>query len=131
MCLKIKSQLLEAKEDITVYKLLERIILSPEKFRSFYRCVPVELEKSYESGLEVDTYNNEIDEGIHSMANLKGAIELLELESVYSSWSGVIVECIIPKGAHYYNGTFSNFPGCIASDTITYSNKVVYTKKNN
>ena len=74
------------------------IICSTESFSFLtpYQLAIVKLGKTYTSALlrELDTA---IEIGLHSFANY---------EDAKNNGSGVVVKCIIPKGAEYYEGTF-------------------------
>lgn len=73
-----------------------------------YRKFKVEIGKKYTAKLRKD--RSEIYEGIHSFATYKGARR---------DGHGVVVKCIIPKGAKYYTGLFCGEVSH-ASDRIRY-----------
>lgn len=78
------------------------------KIATPYRRFPIEIGKTYDSILRKnDEY---VHEGLHSYKNLDGAKK---------HHTGIYVECIIPKGSKYYEGTFCNRDS-YASDKLTY-----------
>jgi len=79
-----------------------------------YRWFKVEIGETYTAKLRKD--GPQIHEGIHSFATYKGARR---------DGPGVVVKCIIPKGAKYYTGLFGGEVSH-ASDCIKYV-KPMYT----
>ena len=78
------------------------------KMITLYREFPIEIGKTYDSKLiKKDEY---VHEGLHSYKNLDDA---------KNGYSGIYVECIIPKGSKYYEGKF-NIDDAHASDKLTY-----------
>ena len=78
------------------------------KIVTSYRDFPIEIGKTYNSELiKKDKY---IHEGLHSLKNLNG---------VKTPNGQFYVECIIPKGSKYYEGTFNDRIS-YASDKLTY-----------
>ena len=77
------------------------------KIATPYRNFPIEIGKTYNSKLiKKDEY---VHEGLHSYKNLDGA----------KKYTGIYVECIIPKGSKYYEGKFA-YKDAYASDKLTY-----------
>ena len=73
-----------------------------------YRDFLVEIGKTYNSELiKKDEY---VHEGLHSFKNL------CDIKKYYT---GIYVECIIPKGSKYYEGKFVDIDA-YASDKLTY-----------
>ena len=104
-----------AKEDIIVYKVVRKDWQIKNAYRTFYReelvCigdtqVAKSLRKTYNSGFKEwnDKYTSwTIEEGIHSIASLKDAMNTSHWYSHF-----IILKCIIPKGELYYKGLWYN-----------------------
>ena len=74
-----------------------------------YRDFPIEIGKTYDSELiKKDEY---VHESLHSYKNLDDA---------KNDYTGIYVECIIPKGSKYYEGIFDINDDAYASDKLTY-----------
>lgn len=135
MCLNIRSnsKRLVAKKDITVYKVLTlREMSAPSakklvvgayvysvtnKFylRSVAKGFRYTIGKSYTAKLGTPNYANEIESGFHSFSDSANVVRRREL---YSNRTEALVECIIPKGATYYNGTNNGTSKGRVSDQI-------------
>lgn len=75
-----------------------------------YRDFKVEIGSEYTS--EFTLVNNSVRKGLHAYKFLKDT-------KIYSTTENVIVKCIIPKGANYYEGTFMG-DEAYASDRLKY-----------
>lgn len=130
MCLQVnaKKQYPQvAEEDITVYKYLrirnnDGVESLEAPFRGF--CYTVGEEYSAELGAHLyNQYNPEegcfVEEGFHSIKTYKSLEGYVEnLHEVYLNYRKyAIVECVIPKGSTYYEGTWTFMEG-YASDKI-------------
>jgi glycyl-tRNA synthetase alpha subunit len=125
MCLRIErdSKLRKSTEDIICYK----VVACDEDdgcLRSPYQDVEVQIGKTYKSKMARTTYN-EIHKGLHSFTTEDAARKLIRSLMVRSSYAYRIAECLIPKGATYYEGEFDySFLYrplvSVASDTLTY-----------
>lgn len=73
-----------------------------------YRCFPIEIGKTYTS--ELIKRIEHVYEGLHSYKNSEDAKKY---------YTGIYVECIIPKGSKYYEGKFIDYDA-YASDKLTY-----------
>ena len=125
MCLTIKKgqEPQIASEDIPCYKV---ILMYDNYYITPYREMRIEIGCTYESELYTSgalilkhsQYYAQIDIGLHSFKNLKGATDDLSFLPS-NDYTVEIVKCIIPKGATYYEGTFNNRES-YASDKIKY-----------
>jgi hypothetical protein len=116
MCLTIDpdASLQTADEDIIVFKHIIPTYNS-SLFLSSFQCADVRLNVMYESQLIVNYWNKEeVHVGLHSYVTYEQAKEANEY------WNEQLVECIIPKGAHYYEGTFEDKGPSYASDRLKY-----------
>jgi hypothetical protein len=108
-----------AADDIIVYKFLENKLSGG--LMTPYRCADVEIGETYSSELvrihEFHTYDVTI--GLHSFTSLMNVHAVIYGLGI----NYAIAECIIPKGAKYYEGHFDGYES-IASDTIMYSKLV-------
>ena len=127
MCLEIKenSKVKIAEKDITCYKIClcktERCKWSLKNFfgnktAKFYKTpfcyADVEIGKKYQSYLLASS-SFSINEGLHSFVeNPNGKSEL------YLCNYDVIIKCVIPKGASYYEGIQFNLPGYASSEIL-------------
>lgn len=111
-----------AEEDITVYKLLRNN--GDGRLLSMYRYMHYQIGEEYTS--ELKYFTNEypvedaiayVEEGLHSYSST--AIELVQFFAQNSDYNGdiIVVECVVPKGAKYYVGTFGGYDS-IASDRL-------------
>jgi len=120
MCLEINkdSRKQIAKKDIVVYKTLS---YRDNIYRTSYRHFPVEIGKLYKSGIRKNKrWLFIINKALHSFKLLTNCKNDAWEEYGYNGDKEyVIVECIIPKGAVYYIGKFSNAP-CYASNKLKY-----------
>lgn len=100
MCLTIKHDAISkiAKKDIIVYK---HIIDNGNKtYKSSYQWSEIIIGDTYTSELGIN-YSS-VQEGLHSFKLLEDAI------INGKEYHEPIIECIIPKGSEYYEGTFVN-----------------------
>jgi hypothetical protein len=119
MCLEIKKgqRVKIAKEDITCYKVL---LCKDKSWYTFYKRMkihPGSICRSDITILKSDFYST-IYEALHSFTSLGVANDFVYCRVKPSS--SIIVECIIPKGAKYYIGTFEDSDDSYASDTLVY-----------
>ncbi len=133
MCLKIEKNLEAkvAKSDIRCYKLIKvhryKHLVNQEPFyRTLYRDYIISIGKKYTSDITInrwDDYNDEIEEGLHSITNIKDACKLLKHETEHFGYDVHIVSCTIPKGSTYYRGTFGRgkWLKSYASDCVVYN----------
>lgn len=124
-----------AKEDIVCFKLLRyhkkwwTIFIGPMNYYSPYQNSKSPIGKLLiVRNFHENYYNSstsrkfEINIGFHTFANRSDAEE--QKIKMGSSQNILIFESIIPKGSHYYKGTFGRFP------KISYcSQKIIYKKK--
>jgi hypothetical protein len=96
----------DAVELESVYINDEKIDISIITFKTPYYDAEVKVGETYYSAIEM--YEDTIERALHSYAMYP---------DVSSSY--IIVECIIPKGSIYYEGSFGGQPG-MASDTLKY-----------
>lgn len=139
MCLVITrfNKLKIAQEDIKCYKILFKSGTHPGLYYAPYQVFNYELGEIYFTDMSVsydcntfglsffrymfyNLFNNLLDvkginQGFHSFVNLKDAIKERNSDVDYKRL--VICECIIPKGAKYYKGAYSNYDGYV-SDSI-------------
>lgn len=141
MCLDLygDNTLKVAEEDIICYKFLKRV--SKNNFTSPYQHFKYDLGVEYSaeftvfdkehltvtydsSGKPSSTFelNYQVEEGLHSAKKLDEIREYVDLFNFTYTGDYVIVECIIPKGASYYEGYWYGKDGYYAS------NKLVATK---
>ena len=78
------------------------------KIATPYKHFPIEVGKTYNS--ELIKIDEDIYEGLHSYKNSEDAKKY---------YTGIYVECIIPKGSKYYEGKFADVDA-YASDKLTY-----------
>lgn len=112
----------------------EILITDSEKYRkidrkdwyiTLYRDAFVKLEEKYTSELCVyyyplsSNYPYSVEEGLHSLKNLE---ETKEYVQKYCP-NIIIIECVIPEGAEYYEGSFNNLRS-YASDTLIYKKEI-------
>jgi hypothetical protein len=132
-----------AQEDIKCYKILFKSSAHPGLYYAPYQSFTYELGVTYFTNISV-SYNcntfglsffryifykffndfldvKGVNQGFHSFVNLKNAIEERNSDIDYKRL--VIGECIIPKGAKYYKGTYLSYDGYV-SDSIKI-NKIV------
>jgi hypothetical protein len=145
MCLVITkfNKLEVAQEDIKCYKILFKSSVHQGLFYAPYQSFNYELGVTYFTNISVSYdcntfglsffryifykfFNDFLDvkgvnQGFHSFVNLKNAIEERNSDVDYKRL--VIGECIIPKGAKYYKGTYLCYKGYV-SDSIKI-NKIV------
>lgn len=129
MCLTIRpdQKALCAEQDIKVYKVVLPDVSVPDQYYTLYRTFPIRIGETYTSELIViDRWlreNNIIEVGLHSYTQLEDAM----LDARWEDVNFAIVECIIPKGAKYYQGEFGH-DASYASDQLKYD-KVLFTAK--
>lgn len=134
-----------AQEDIKCYKILFKSSVRSDSFYAPYQYFNYELGITYFTNISVsyncntlglsffryifyNFFNDFLDvkgvnQGFHSFVNLKNAIK--ERNSNIDDLKGLVIgECIIPKGAKYYKGTYLNYKGYV-SDSIKI-NKIIY-----
>lgn len=143
MCLNIfKNDVQVAEQDITCYKFL-RLSSCGEKFVSPFQEFEYELDKEYETKMTVELsgdiegeyitdYWREVEEGFHTIASEKTTVYFAERRT--ATFRGhhryVVVECVIPKGASYYEGTWRGSAG-YASDKLKVVKVLsIHAKKN-
>lgn len=107
MCLQIKSTQRRdkegfpipttAKKDIICYKWLERTN-NKKLYSPYYGKHPLKIGQRMKAKLGISTHA--VNEGIHAYYSKKADLINCCLDSV-------IVECIIPKGAQYIKGKYS------------------------
>lgn len=138
MCLTFKKpgpqELLTARKDITVYKHVidntvrfdPRYLGCPRAVLTSYQkaIVLVDNETVYESELRLRDFFEDpggmcfVDLGLHSFAQMETAGKEAK------SYGEALVECVIPKGAKYYEGQFEPIDGrrvkSYASDKLKY-----------
>lgn len=112
-----KPERLVAKEDITVYKIVQ--IFPDSKIYSYYNEFPYELGKIYNTDITIKYVQNSceyyfIENGFHSYnynpdigfdINLKNNIVCDKGGAVYRGPGVMGMLCIIPKGTEYYLNT--------------------------
>jgi hypothetical protein len=108
MCLFIKENQKPkiAKKAIVCYKLVEMLIGTPKKFRTWCRLVPIELGEEYISGLvkcENEFTTPSISKGLHSYSNLERARMQVRGSYYNTYYIPAIVKCEIPIGSTYYD----------------------------
>ena len=87
-----------------------------KEFQTPYQDSIVQPGNTYTSDLVKKVGYNIVNEGLHSYESKYDAIRDM------SSSCGVVIKCIIPKGAKYYKGLF-NTSDSYASDTLKYTNE--------
>ena len=120
MCLDLNKnyKLNTAKKDMVVFKHIRAN--EDGTFQTTYQDFPIVIGKTYSSLLTTVDYIciSSCKIGLHSfkmLSSVKSDCDVLSFK--YGAL--VLVECIIPKGSHYYVGKF----GCdisYASDTLKY-----------
>ena len=136
MCLYVNDSNMKpkvAKENITCYKVLEEYSTdNGVSFHTPFRFMDVELGKTYVDDNEVIIKKSEcngnsygtIKSGVfHSFKEYIDAVSLLEKVGVCDPV--FVVECVIPKGTEYYEGTFDDGEPCYGSKTIQYKEKIL------
>ena len=101
MCLITSNPEQTAKEDITCYKV---VFLEGNKLLSLYQCFEYILNNLYTT---VISYTHDliekdyicIERAFHSYKSLTHAVNFLHVHAIYGV---IIVKCIIPKGAKFY-----------------------------
>lgn len=101
MCLVTNNPEQTVKEDITCYKV---VFLEGNKLISLYQCFEYILNNLYTT---VISYTHDvveedyvcIERAFHSYTSLDRAMRFLHVHEIYGA---VIVKCIIPKGAKFY-----------------------------
>lgn len=88
-------------------------------YKTPYYCMHIELGETYESTLKKSLDGGNIEEGLHTFAESDQQLNLGQ----------VLIECVIPVGATYYEGVGLWRAG-YASDKLRYV-KIIKTKKNN
>ncbi len=124
MCLTIgkNQKAVVAKSNITCYKVVKDVNYAQDRFYTLYQSAIVYLGSTYTSILRKSyySYHDDIEEGLHSLTNLKDARKLVKLEKCYGNKT--IVRCTIPKGSSYYRGTFADEKlKSYASDCVVYN----------
>ena len=112
MCLITTNPEQTTKEDITCYKV---VFLEDNKLLSLYQCFEYILNNLYTT---VISYTHDlieedyicIERAFHSYKSFTSAANFLHIHAIYGA---VIVKCIIPKGAKFYQDD-----GCFASSQI-------------
>ena len=103
MCLITKEPSQVAQEDITCYKVVNYV--DDNKVLSFYLNFEYILNKLYETNL-LPIHNQDgdicIENGFHSYRTIHRAIKNLVKYLQYKEYGCVVVECIIPKGAIFF-----------------------------
>lgn len=112
MCLVTNNPEQTAKEDITCYKV---VFLKGNKLLSFYKGFEYILNNLYTTVISYtrDVVEEDyicIERAFHSYISLTSAANLLHIYTIYGA---VIVKCIIPKGAKFYQDD-----ECFASSQI-------------
>jgi len=124
-----------AQEDIKCYKILFKSSVRPNLFYAPYQSFNYELGVTYHTNISVfyncNTFGlsffryifynlfdkfldvKGVNQGFHSFVNLKDAIKERNSDVDYKRL--VIGECIIPKGAKYYKGAYSNYDGYVSN----------------
>lgn len=132
MCLDIKKYSFKrkARKNIIVYKQISSYVDDEGKLNYItpYRNSKVKVGETYTSRIYRDSYNR-IEEGLHSFATITDCYDnsvYIHNLDYYANGKRfpvkpVLVECIIPKGARYYNGTFDRKFASYASDTLIYN----------
>lgn len=160
MCLAVKKDvnLKVAVDDIVCYKVVRRyqnLVRNSTQisYETPYRDIPISLNTMYnesDKNMEIKPGANFLDPNIwsfyksvygnafHSFANLKDAkweasdwgLPSKDANG-YREFEYVVVKCIIPSGAKYYEGvigiynnSIAAFPDGYASDMIKYTNEV-------
>jgi len=136
MCLYVTSKKVRvAKEDMVCYKILDRkkerkkwifrIFRKPTYRAPFYFNYIYQLKKLNDLGkflyvaISPEELCGVVHEGFHSFVDIQDAKRMLS--EWYETHVGVIVKCIIPKGAEYVKGTIyksQNSPACYVSNQI-------------
>lgn len=113
MCLITNNSEQIAKEDITCYKVVS---LKDKKLLSFYYDFEYILNNLYKTTITFIHCQAEgyicIEEAFHSYKSLRRAMEILYARLIYND-NNVVVKCIIPKGAKYYQNN-----QCFASNQL-------------
>lgn len=124
MCLEIKlnQEILIAEDDIVCYKAVEEND-DDMSYRTYFKNMLVKLGNTYYS--EINTMKNIIiiEKALHSFTSHGLAEKFLIRRGRCNT---VIVKCIIPKGAKYYEGRFEINNDSYASDTLTYTKEIFY-----
>lgn len=112
MCLVTNNPEQTAKEDITCYKV---VFLEGNKLLSFYYGFEYILNNLYTTGILYirDIIEEDyicIERAFHSYISLNHAMKFLQVNEISDA---VIVKCIIPKGAKFYQDY-----ECFASNQI-------------
>ena len=141
MCLSNASPLREAREDLTVYKVVFSREKNPEEMYTPFWEFSVQFGKKYESFLSDPTEGpisewGKVHIGIHSFIkkedaeylaeNLQRREGMLDYHTDGLKETFFIVKCIIPKGTGYYEGNFQW--GGVYLKSIT-SSKIKYVEK--
>jgi hypothetical protein len=114
MCLLIDNDIKPtvAENDIKCYKV---VIIKTEdniKYLTYYREVEVELGETYYSKFTftksfIYITKLKLEEGLHSFKSLNDAKYFNQNRTLDED--RIIIECIIPKGAEYYEGDFYHY----------------------
>lgn len=102
--------------EITILATGEKYYETISGFKTPYMDAKVEIGKTYISNLDsIEAKDGDkVEKGLHSYEGLNSAIyNTCEFGTTY------IAQCIIPKGARYYKGTFFD-EGSYASDILKY-----------
>lgn len=128
MCLRLENELVRreiADTDMTVYKYMyERTRKCKLVYHTPYMGYEMQLNKLNKSILHKDYVN--IEQGLHSLQDLDSCVAEAK-SNLNPSVNGntVIVRCTIPKGAHFYRGTYGKFVSFASSRIIL--NEIVKT----
>ena len=104
----------KAKSDIVVYKVLEIHYFTGGDFNNTervpklltpFRYQEITIGETYESNLIKNKYSGYIEKGLHSMADIEGAKDLIRaIDGRMISFK--VCKCVIPAGSNYYCGIF-------------------------
>jgi len=117
MCLKIlrNEPMRTAEEDIIVFKHIISLRSIPHTFFTSFQRAVIQLGIVYTSQLMISEWNDQaVHVGLHSYKHLEDA------RQANKYWNEQLVECIIPKGSNYYEGTFEDKGPSYASDHLKY-----------
>lgn len=122
---KVLSVRVKGKEVLITDSDNYKVIDKKDHYLTYYRDVYVKLGEKYTSELcihknESDSkFSYSVEEGLHSFKNLEDT-KALKIKYYYNT---TIIECVIPKGAVFYEGEFINTRS-YASDTLIYKKEI-------
>jgi hypothetical protein len=107
MCLSKISEKKIATKNIVCYKVV-RIYQKSNYMYTYYQEAIAELGETYFSNIIIEDDNGlTVEKGLHSFTDLSYAMKFIKIRpDNYNYTKLLIIKCVIPKGAEYYEGKF-------------------------